>query len=143
LAPDGQAIVKAAALLASAAQPLIMVGSGADDAGAEVRALAELLQAPVVSVSNGRGVVSDHHYLSLTGPGGHRLWKAADVVLAVGTRMQRAVTAWGVDDALKIIHIDVDPLELGRIHPPTLGIVANARPALAALREALAVQMQP
>src|SRR5439155_10305131 len=56
LAPDGQAIVKAAALLASAAQPLIMVGSGADDAGAEVRALAELLQAPVVSVSNGRGV---------------------------------------------------------------------------------------
>jgi acetolactate synthase I/II/III large subunit len=143
LAPDAQAIEQAAAMLAKAAQPLIMLGSGADDAGAEVLAVAELLQAPVVSVSNGRGVVSDQHYLGLHGPGGHRLWKAADVVLAVGTRMQRAVTGWGVDDALKIIHIDIDPLELGRIHPPTLGIVADARPALAALRAALARQLQP
>jgi len=83
-APDAQAIEQAAALLAKAAHPLIMVGSGADDAGAALLAVAELLQAPVVSVSNGRGVVSDQHYLGLHGPGGHRLWLAADVVLAVG-----------------------------------------------------------
>jgi acetolactate synthase I/II/III large subunit len=143
LAPDAPAIAKAAALLAGSAKPLILVGSGAEDAGAEVLAVAELLQAPVVSVSNGRGIVSDSHYLGLHGPGGHRLWAEADAVLAVGTRMQRPLTGWGIDDALKIIHIDVDPLEIGRIRPPTLGLVADARLALAALREALAKQSRP
>jgi acetolactate synthase-1/2/3 large subunit len=142
LAPDPQAIAKAAALLGKAERPLIMVGSGADDASAEVLAIAELLQAPVVAATNGRGVVSDAHYLGLHGAGGHRLWADADVVLGVGTRMQRPLTAWGTDDAMKIIRIDVDPVELTRIQPPTLGIVADARAALSALREALMTHTQ-
>jgi acetolactate synthase-1/2/3 large subunit len=137
LAPDPQAIDQAAALLGKAERPLIMVGSGADDASAEVLAIAEMLQAPVVAVTHGKGVVSDTHYLGLHGPGGHRLWAEADVVLAIGTRMQRPLTAWGTDDALKIIRIDVDPVELNRIQSPTLGIVAEARAALVALREVL------
>src|SRR5439155_23041469 len=97
LAPDPRAIARAAEMLGRAERPLILVGSGADDAGDEVLAVAEMLQAPVVSVSNGRGVVSDKHYLGIHGPGGHRLWAEADVVLGVGTRMQRPLTVWGTD----------------------------------------------
>jgi acetolactate synthase-1/2/3 large subunit len=130
-------------MLGQAEKPLILVGSGADDAGNELLAVAEMLQAPVVSVQNGRGVISDSHYLALHGPGGHRLWAEADVVLGVGTRMQRPLTQWGTDSALKIIRIDVDPVEFGRIQPPTLAITADARPALAALREALPAHNKP
>ena len=135
--PDREAVEQAARMLGQAARPLIMIGSGAEDAGDVLLALAEALQAPVVSVTSGRGVVSDRHYLGLHGPGGHRLWAEADVVLAVGTRLQRPLTAWGVDDRLTLIRIDIDPEEVSRIHAPTLGIVADARVALAALLAAL------
>jgi acetolactate synthase-1/2/3 large subunit len=141
--PDPAAIARAAALLGRAERPLIMVGSGVDDAGAELLAVAEALQAPVVSATHGRGAVSDRHPLGMHGPGGHRLWAEADVVLAIGTRLQRPLTAWGVDDALRMIRIDIDPEEIGRIHAPTIGIVADARLALAALREALPAYNRP
>jgi acetolactate synthase-1/2/3 large subunit len=142
-APDAGAIERAAGLLARAGRPLIMVGSGADDAAAELLAVAEYLQAPVVSNTHGRGIVSDRHYLGLHGPAGHRLWAEADVVLAVGTRLLRPLTAWGTDDGLALIQVDIDPDEIGRIHPPTVGIVADARLALAALREALPAHTPP
>jgi acetolactate synthase-1/2/3 large subunit len=141
--PDAGAIDRAAALLDQAERPIIMVGSGADDAGPELRAVAELLQAPVVSNTHGRGIISDRHYLSLHGPAGHRLWAAADVVLAVGTRLMRPLTAWGTDSALRVIQVDIDPEEVGRIHPPAIGIVADARLALAELRDALLTRNRP
>ncbi|MDR7483574.1 MAG: thiamine pyrophosphate-binding protein [Armatimonadota bacterium] len=137
-APDPEAVARAAALLARAERPLIMVGSGVDDAGDALLAVAEALQAPVVAGMHGRGAVSDRHYLALTGPAGWRLWADADVVLAVGTRLLRPLTQWGVDDGLTLIRIDIDPLEISRIHPPAVGIVADARQALAALSQALA-----
>lgn len=142
-APDPAAIERAAALLGRAERPLIMVGSGVDDAGPELLAVAEMLQAPVVSATHGRGAVSDRHYLGLHGPGGHRLWAEADVVLAVGTRLQRPLTAWGIDDALTLIRIDIDPEEIERIHAPAIGIVADARVALSALRNALPAHNRP
>lgn len=142
-APDRDAIDRAAALLGRAERPLIMVGSGVDDAGTELLTVAEVLQAPVVSATHGRGVVSDRHYLGLHGPGGHRLWADADAVLAVGTRLQRPLAAWGIDDGLKLIRIDIDPEEVDRIHAPTIGIVADARLALAALRETLPAYNRP
>lgn len=143
LSPDPQAIERAALLLGRAERPLIIVGSGAEDAGAELLAVAELLQAPVVSNTHGRGIVSDRHYLGLHGPGGHRFWADADVVLAVGTRLLRPLTAWGVDDALKVIRVDIDPEEIGRIHSPTVGIVADARLALSRLHGALLAYDRP
>ncbi len=136
-APDPDAIEKAAALLGKAEKPLIMVGSGADDAPGELLAVAEMLQAPVVTVSNGKGIVSDRHYLSQNVLGGHKLWAGADVVLGVGTRLQRPLMQWGVDDALKVIRIDLDHSEVVRIQPPALAIIADARKSLAALAEAL------
>ncbi|MBI5878581.1 MAG: hypothetical protein HZB53_13110 [Chloroflexi bacterium] len=137
IAPEPDRIEQAAQLLGAAQKPLIFIGSGADDAGLELLAVAEMLQAPVVAASSGKGVISDKHYLSMHYPAGNRLWVDADVVLAVGTRLQRPLTQWGVDNKLKIIRVDVDPVELGRIRPPTVGIISDARLALAALRDAL------
>ena len=132
-APDPEAVATAAKLLGSARRPMIMVGSGALDAGSEVLELAEMLQAPVVSQRGGRGVVSDRHYLAHSFPAGHRMWPQTDVVLAIGTRLKYARLHWGVDEALKIIHVDIDPTEINRISRPTVGIIGDAKTTLAEL----------
>jgi acetolactate synthase-1/2/3 large subunit len=135
--PDAELIDRAAALLASAKQPMIYVGSGAADASAELLALAERLQAPVTTYTGGKGIVSDRHYLAQNLLAGHDLWRTADVVLAVGTRFNQPQTRWGLDSDIKVIRIDVDPVEITRIARPAIGIVADAREALAALTKAL------
>src|SRR5206468_11015965 len=91
---DEPAIERAAAMLAKAESPVIFVGGGAIDASAEVRALAERLSAPVVGYRRGKGVLDERHLLSHVLPGGHALWSGADVVLAVGTRLQIPVNSW-------------------------------------------------
>src|SRR5207237_10449894 len=84
---DEDAIARAAALLAKAECPVIFVGGGANEAAAEVRALAERLTAPVAAYRRGKGVLDQRHPLSHTLPGGHALWDQADVVRAGGTRL--------------------------------------------------------
>ena len=135
---DGDLIEKAAKLLGEAERPLIFVGGGVFGAEAELLETAEMLQAPVVSHRMGRGAIDDRHYLSQNQPAGHRLWATADVVLAVGTRLQHQRMSWGTDADLKIVHIDIDPAELKRISTPAVGIAADAKTALAALAAALA-----
>jgi acetolactate synthase-1/2/3 large subunit len=135
--PDGELVREAAEILGAAEKPLIFVGSGAYGAEAELLEVAEMLQAPVVSYRGGRGALSDRHYLGLTQPAGYRLWAEADAVLAVGTRLQHQRMNWGVDDDLKIVHIDIDPTEIRRLHRPAVGLVADAAQALAALRPEL------
>ena len=107
------------------------------DASEEVCALAEALQAPVFATNDGRGILSSHHYLSFATGVAHRFWAEADVVLAVGTRLTSPLLNWGVDDDVQIIRIDIDPEEHNRISPPTVGLVADSRDALAALVNAL------
>jgi len=129
----------AAGLLAKAKRPLLIIGGGAMDAGAEVIRIAERLQAPVIlSYSGGKGAVDERHPLVVNNPTGHRLWADADTVLAVGTRLQAQHVSWGVDDALEIVRVDIDPAEINRVRRPKMGIVADARPALAAIDAALA-----
>ena len=123
--PDPELIDRAATLLAAARKPLIFVGGGAVEAGAEVLAIAEMLQAPVVSFSGGKGIVSDRHYLAQSALAGHELWRETDVVLAVGTRLNQPQLRWGVDRDLKLIRIDIDPTEITRFFKPALGIVAD------------------
>ena len=135
--PDLELIDKAAALLADAKKPLFFVGSGAVDAATEVLALAEMLEAPVVSFTSGKGIVSDRPYLAQSALAGHELWRETDVVLAVGTRLHQPQARWGVDRDLKLIRIDIDPVEITRITRPAFGIVADAKTALAALYRAL------
>ena len=137
-APDARAIREAAELLAASARPMIIAGGGCFGAGDEILRLAERLQAPVVSTYTGKGAVDWNHPLTMNYPTAHRLWPEVDVVLAIGTRMQAQLVNWGVDDVLKVIRVDVDPIEINRVRRPTLGIVGDARLAAAALNAALA-----
>jgi len=138
--PDPDLIAKAAALLAGARQPMIYVGSGCTEAAAEVLALAEKLQAPAVTYTGGKGIVSDRHYLAQNLLAGHTIWPQTDVVLAVGTRFNQPQTRWGMDGDLKVIRIDLDPVEITRVARPTIGIVADASEALAALNQAVTTE---
>jgi acetolactate synthase-1/2/3 large subunit len=138
---DEDAIAQAAQMLAAAACPLIFVGGGALDASREVQALAERLTAPVVGFRRGRGVLDNRHPLSLPLPGGHALWAKADVVLAVGTRMFLPLSAWGTDEKLRIIRIDIDPDEFARMRVPATGIAGDAGAILRRLDQHLAKRM--
>ncbi len=130
---DDDAVAKAAALLAKAKAPMIFVGSGALACGEAVEALAEMIQAPVVGNRMGRGILSNRHPLSLTHFAAHKLWETADVVLAVGSRLQQPRMNWGTDDGLKIIHVDIDPVEINRIAAPDVAIVGDAQDIMPAL----------
>ena len=134
---DHDAIRAAARMLAASRRPMIFVGGGALDAAADVRRLAERLQAPVVAYRMGRGVLDDRHPLSLTVPGGHRLWRDADVVLAIGTRLQMARMNWGTDASLRVIRVEIDPQEVDRIQKTAIGLVGPAEAILPALAEEL------
>ncbi len=137
---DEDAVSKAAKLLAGAKAPMIFVGSGAVDSGEAIQALAEIVQAPVIANRTGRGIVSNRHYLSMMSLEGHRLWADADVVLAIGSRMQQPRMNWGMDKDLKIIHVDIDPVEIKRIATPDVAIVGDAQDIVPALVDAVAKQ---
>jgi len=134
---DEDALENAAKLLGSAKRPLIVLGGGAQDAGREIAAVAEMLEAPVVSYRRGRGVIPTSHRLAVNLPIGHRLWKDADVVLAVGTRLFLQQGEWGVDADLKIVRIDIDPEEPDRLHKPAIALVGDAADYVAALLKRL------
>lgn len=136
--PDSDAIESAAKLLGKAANPLVVCGGGAVNAGSELLEVAEMLQAPVISHRMGRGILSDHHYLSHTLPVGHELWPGVDVVLIVGSRAQQQLQVWGTDSRLQVVRIDIDPSQMVRYGRPAVGIVADAGKALSALIPALA-----
>jgi len=136
--PDPDAIEKAAKLIGAAKQPMIFVGGGAYHAGAEVKALAEMLQAPVVAYQNGRGTLDERHYLAHTSTGGAILWRTCDVAIAIGSRLQGERMTWGMDDDIKVVHIDIDPTEINRVMKPDVGIVADAAEATGLLANAVA-----
>ena len=136
LAPDAGAIEAAAKLLAAAAHPVIVAGGGALHAGAALREVAEMLQAPVISRRMGRGILDDRHPLAVTQPAGARLWKHADAVVAVGTRFRHYRVAWGTA-GLETVRIDVDPAQMHRLGRPTISILADAKVGLEALGGAL------
>jgi acetolactate synthase-1/2/3 large subunit len=135
--PDPEAVERAARILGAAKRPLIIVGGGALDTAEEVRLIAEMLEAPVGSYRRGRGVLSTDHRLAVNYPVARRLWAEADAVLAVGTRLHMQQAAWGVDDGLGVVRLDVDPEEPGRLRPPACAIVADASAGLRALLERL------
>lgn len=134
---DTDAVERAAQLLGAARRPMIFVGSGALDAGDDVRRLAEALQAPVVSTRSGHGILSSRHELSIRTPEAYQLWSNADVVLAIGTRIQGPLQNWGYDKNLKIIRIDIDASEHSRIVPPAVGLVARSQDVLPVLIDAI------
>ena len=135
--PDADAVAAAAKALGQSLRPLIIVGGGALDASSEVTALAELLEAPVVAYRMGQGVIDGRHELSLPFPAGHKLWPEADVVIGIGTRLHSQYTGWGVDQALKLIRIEIDPEEMVRHGRPTVALLGDAATVLRRLLAAI------
>ncbi len=135
--PDEDRIEQAARLLKEAVNPMIMVGSGAQHAHAEVLELAELLQAPVVSWRGGRGIVADDHPLGFTCAAGFKRWAQTDVLVGIGSRLELQWFRWpNQPKTLKIVNIDIDPTQMPRIKP-AVPIVGDARAATRGLIEAV------
>ena len=136
--PSADDIKAAANMLRSAKRPLLMVGGGAVDASVPVRKLVELLQAPVVCSTAGKGIVPDDHPLSLNAstvrPEVQSFISTADVILAVGTELAETDSfVERLDFRGDIIRIDLDPRKLNDQYPSTIGIVADANSSIQAL----------
>ena len=140
---DDETITAAARILGAAERPIIVLGGGALEAGPEVVRLAEMLEAPVCSYRRGRGVVPSSHRLAVDLPVGHRLWKEADAVLAIGTRFFIQNANWGIDANLKVVRLDIDADEHDRFRKPDVAIVGDAAPQLRALIAALPKHNRP
>ncbi len=134
---DPAPVERAVTLLAQARRPIVLAGGGAvwGGAGAEVRQLAERLQCPVVTTLNGKGVLDERDPLALghvRSARGRVAWPAADVVLAVGCRFTEVMTGFRTLQVPgKLIQIDIDPGQIGMNYPAEVGIVGDARQALA------------
>ena len=145
VAADPGQVRQAVALLAAAERPVLWVGTGATVSGAqeEAVALAEKLGAVVISTVLGRGLVPGDHPNHVFKDGVSLsvvddVIADADVVLAVGTMFkQEDTSAWQTRLGDRLIHIDIDPDELGRSYAPAVGITADAKAALQAVLAAL------
>lgn len=131
-------------MLLEADRPLILCGNGALQSlcATELAELAGLLQIPVATTPQGKGLLPDDEamYLGPTGRDGvyaaNRAARASDVILAIGTRFgDRSTSSWrdGVTHSMaatRLIHADIDPNQIGLNYPAALGIVAEARSLL-------------
>ncbi|MDF0555011.1 biosynthetic-type acetolactate synthase large subunit [Kamptonema sp. UHCC 0994] len=133
-------INQAVNLIKQAERPLLYVGGGAIAAGAhaEIQELAELFQIPVTTTLMGKGAFNEKHPLSLKMLGMHGTAYAnfavteCDLLIAVGARFDDRVTGKLDEFAsrAKVIHIDIDPAEVGKNRPPEVPIVGDVRNVL-------------
>ena len=138
--PDIPNTARAVELLLSAQKPIILAGGGViiSSAFAELQSIAELLMIPVVTTFKGKGAFPENHPLSLgpIGMHGHaeanKLMTEADCVLAIGTRFSdRSVGTFAeFEKNLKIIHMDVDPAEIGKNQTTSVAVVGDVRASL-------------
>ncbi len=136
--PDPERIAALAKLLNEAKAPMLWVGGGAQHASAEIRALAERINAPVVSFRSGRGIIDDRNPLSMTVASAYKLWPKTDLLVAFGTRLEVPTSRWGALPAgLKLARIDIDPVEMRRLKAdvPIVADSADAARALTAVVE--------
>lgn len=145
--PDPKAIDAAVKLLLSANRPVIVAGGGAitANASAELTKLAEKIGAAVSITWNGKGAISEDHELFVGAVGqtgttsGNTITASADVIISVGCRFtdwSASSYAQGVSFSIppgRLIHIDLDPREIGKTYPTEVGIVSDARIALEAI----------
>ncbi len=148
---DVQAIAQAAALLAQAQRPLILAGGGVVDSDSTdfAVALAERLDMAVVPSYGHNDAFPNSHRLYVGPPGGRGATEAlqamnrADVILALGTRINQGSTGWDysvINPDTKIIQVDIDPFEVGRNYPLAVGIVGDAGAVAQQLTDALGQQ---
>ena len=145
-APDGK-VSEAASLLADADAPVIVGGGGvrAAAASAELRDVAERLDAPVVTTYKGKGTFPEDHPLSagvLCGGSSaelRALLRDADAALGVGTDFDAVSTSkWAVELPESLVHVTLDASDIGTSYDPAVSIAADAARTLAALDDSLA-----
>lgn len=139
-------VKEAVELIARAKRPVLYVGGGVIKANgaAELRRFAEMANVPVTTTLMGRGAFPDSHPLAMGMPGMHGTYTAitaiqkADLLIALGTRFDDRVTGNPKFFAphAKVIHIDVDPAEIGKVRAAEVPIVGDARRVLEQLIEA-------
>jgi acetolactate synthase I/II/III large subunit len=135
LNPDPEKIKSAAEYIKNAKKPMIMVGSGAVDAGEEVLELAKLIQAPVTSFRGGRGIVSDDSLYGFSCAGGYKMWAETDLMIGIGSRLELPAFRWQQGKPTNnLIRIDIDPTQMTRINAE-VAIVADAKTATRDLLE--------
>src|SRR3972149_45346 len=138
--PDIVQIEKAIDMLLAAEKPIILAGGGVtiSSAFAELQSISELLMIPVVTTFKGKGSFPENHPLSLgpIGMHGHaeanKMMVEADCVLAAGSRFSdRSVgTFEEFEKRLKIIHMDVDPAEIGKNQTTSVAVVGDVKTSL-------------
>jgi acetolactate synthase I/II/III large subunit len=138
---DPEGVIKALDMLLAAERPVILVGQGVKYAGAaaDLLALAERLHIPVAYSASGQGAIDSRHRLclGLVARNGHyqanHAARQADVLLALGVRFDdRTSSSWipGYSFTIpptRLIHVDIDPEEIGRNYPVALGLMAHVR----------------
>ena len=137
VAPNPALVAKACEMLLSAQRPLILAGGGVlrSDASQELLTFAQLLPIPIVTTTKGRSSIPEVHPLAV-GPMGQygtpfasNEVKQADVLLGLGCRFSDVTTRdWSlISPGTKIIHVDIDPKELGRQYDEALSMVGDIK----------------
>jgi len=158
VAPDPAQVKVIADALVQAVQQrkkiLALLGYGALRSGAapELRALLERLQIPFASTMDGKGVLPENHPLALGvygtsgDPGARAAFAAAEVVLAIGNSFAQNATFHFHPDLYRgklLIHINIDPKEIGKVYQPDHALIADAKLAATALLETVAGRAAP
>jgi acetolactate synthase-1/2/3 large subunit len=142
--PDPADVERVAGLLAGARRPLIIAGSGIQRAWAtaELVRVAEALDAPVLVTMSGGGTIPADHplyagYLIPRHPAVRALLESADLVFVAGSRLDAQTSDRWQLPLPNLVQLDVDATVINRIFPARAGIVADAKPGLAVLADAL------
>jgi len=144
--PDERALNEAAAILSNAERPVMIVGGGAhlSEAYAEIKAFADAVGLPVTYTMSGKGALDDRHRATMGLIGrysrtGNDLIKGADAILTVGCKLgEIATTRWSLlTQSAKLVQIDVDPTEFGKVYRCDVGVWADAQLGLRDLLAAL------
>ena len=150
--PHGKQIQAAAALLQESKKPILYVGGGIVRSGAhrELLELADLIGAPVTTTLMARGAFPDSHPAHLGMPGMHGTVPAvtalqkSDLIVALGARFDDRVTGHVKSFApnAKVIHVDIDPAEIGKIRFAEVPIVGDAKEVLTELNDLLGKELK-
>jgi acetolactate synthase-1/2/3 large subunit len=139
LTGDNESIKTAVELIAEAERPIILAGSGVYWSGAskELVEFAELMKTPVAAEFLGLGCIPQSHDLSIGNAITNPFIRQADVLVTVGARFDNFL-GFGTDpqyysEDLKVIHVDIDPMVIGKNRPVDVGIVGDAKTVLASM----------
>jgi acetolactate synthase-1/2/3 large subunit len=145
--PDPADIARAVAMLQHSQRPIIVVGGGAlrADAGPEILGLAEVLGCPIATTLTGKGVVAETHPMAVSVVGrfgvpmANSAMEQADCVIFIGSKTGQTTTLnWTLPFLdTPVIHIDIDPGEIGRSYHNSVALLSDAKLGAAALAQAL------